>query len=201
LTFIIARQFGERIIVASDTMITDEKSTGPNTIPGRLKAISLSPAISVAYAGLSIQAIIAIRKAKGLAMAACQLPEIMDVFVPVTLSGETDFIVASHLPNAELRKIRHGIISHPQSAMSIGDQALVRRVLDLERIVSVGRIPWVSKDELKFTRAFSQLFMQDGVAINAGVGGVPKRTRRSKKKRLSSCIKPRSRFTTACYWY
>jgi hypothetical protein len=39
MTFVVARRFGERIHIVSDTMISDSTKLRPDVIPGRLKAI------------------------------------------------------------------------------------------------------------------------------------------------------------------
>jgi tRNA threonylcarbamoyladenosine modification (KEOPS) complex Cgi121 subunit len=46
----------------SDTMITDKGSARDNIIPGRLKSIVINSWLTISYAGLSTQAIDAIRK-------------------------------------------------------------------------------------------------------------------------------------------
>src|SRR4051794_36294601 len=124
MTIIIGRKFAERILIGSDTMISDNREPRHNIIPGRLKAVVLTGGFSAAYAGLSDQAINAIRSAK-IALSGSKPAQALQVLRAATEEhiGKLDFMVALHRPRAELRVIRNGVISDPCEAAALGDLA------------------------------------------------------------------------------
>lgn len=109
MTIVIARQFGEAIVILSDTEISDTHSVRGNAIPGRLKAIILNDGLSVAYAGHSDPALHAIRQVptlfceRGLDAVLQHLGQVTN-----TQGLDIDFVVASHHPTAEIRRIWPG---------------------------------------------------------------------------------------------
>src|SRR3954451_14228246 len=112
MTLIIARKLGRRIVIASDTMISDYDGTRQNVIPGRLKSVVLGPTFSVAYCGLANQCIDAIRSAQ-IAYLSTGVEEALKVLRCATdeHQGQIEFVVAVHSPLAELRLIGNGVIS------------------------------------------------------------------------------------------
>jgi len=57
LTLIAALKMSERIVVMSDTAISDRDAIRSNLIPGRLKSVVVGPKMTISYAGLSSQAL------------------------------------------------------------------------------------------------------------------------------------------------
>ena len=78
MTLVIGRQFFNRLVILSDTMISDEASTGTNIIPGRLKSIVLSQDIAVSFSGLANQACGTIRRLYGDVLNGLNLPSILE---------------------------------------------------------------------------------------------------------------------------
>jgi len=62
MTFVVARKFGDRIIVFSDTMISNRGAARQNIIPGALKSIVVHRYVSIAYAGSAPVALDAVRE-------------------------------------------------------------------------------------------------------------------------------------------
>ena len=62
MTIVAAMKFDKRIVVMSDTMISDSNELRNNVIPGRLKSIVINNWLTISDAGLSTQAIDAVRK-------------------------------------------------------------------------------------------------------------------------------------------
>ncbi len=174
MTVAIGKKFGDRIVIASDTMITNSNGTRNEIIPGKLKAIVLSSTISVAFANHANQAIEAIRKAKYAVEAGGGHASVIDILCS---EPSADFLVASHLEGGpKLQKITAGAISNDLAEAWIGNPEAVRMVSKAEAVL--GQTPSypsmaVTTEELHFCDAFHSLFLDQGVSLTQGVGGIP----------------------------
>lgn len=86
---------GTRIVVLSDTQITNRGSARPNILPGRLKSIVIHERMTLSYAGLSTQALDVIRR---LARAPLPTNRTIDVLLAASQEhrGDVDFLLCSH---------------------------------------------------------------------------------------------------------
>jgi hypothetical protein len=84
MTFVAAKRFGERILIASDTMISDLTGTRHDVIPGRLKAVVLDLQTTVAYAGLPDQGIDAIKRARELLSSGASISDVEQMLAATT---------------------------------------------------------------------------------------------------------------------
>lgn len=108
MTIVVARRFGDRISIMSDTMISDETGVRSNIIPGQLKSIIINKWLTISYAGLFVQAIDSIRniyrnKDITTTFAVNQLKK-----TTLEYEGEIEFIICSHEPDTRLIKISNG---------------------------------------------------------------------------------------------
>lgn len=164
MTLVAARRFGDRIIVISDTMISDSNATRRNILPGRLKCIVVDWHLSIAFAGPANAGIDAIRQGHGLFKATRNLNELLDYLVAESkrepdCDKRCDFIVSSHIHEPSLYKIWDGQISSGQPFQWIGQKSLLAGLAE-------------ATDEMSFFDAFSQ---NAGVAAgnaSQGVGGI-----------------------------
>lgn len=171
MTFVIARRFGDRIVMAADTMISSDQEARPDIIPGRLKIIILNQFVTAAYAGAANQGIDAIRAAKialdaggGLDRVACILRD-----ATINHANRLEFILASHLDGASLKRIWNGVISENLSRTSIGTRHLEDQLDHIAASAPKHALPIRSDEENAFHFALGQLF--SGVLIAEGVGG------------------------------
>jgi hypothetical protein len=171
MTFVAARRFGDRIVIAADTMISDDQDARHDVIPGRLKAVVLNSRMSVAYAGRPNQAIDAIRAAKRCLDAGGSEAGAEQILVAATLEhfGHLEFVLASHVAGASLKRIWEGRISFGLESVSIGQRSLDGRLANAEKSSALPVVPHEHEAESAFTSAFRQLF--DGVFVSEGVGG------------------------------
>ena len=160
MTLVVARQFGDRIIVLSDTMISDPDACGSSVIPGRLKSVIVSNEMAISYAGLTNQAIDIIRDARSSFLNKKDLSEIITILVTGTqrYRGLVDFIVATHMPTPALHKVADGQVSSGSDFYWIGDSKASSR---LYRIMNDSP-KWQGGDpgtaaEMDLTRAFIDL--------------------------------------------
>ncbi|QEA39337.1 hypothetical protein FGL86_09780 [Pistricoccus aurantiacus] len=121
MTIVAAMKFSDRICVLSDTMITDHGNTRHNIIPGRLKSIVINEWLTISYAGLSTQAMDAVRELYRddnltTAIAIDHLINVSGAY-----GGELDFILCSHENETRLVKVSNGKIFEGGSAYWIGN--------------------------------------------------------------------------------
>ncbi|MEZ5998889.1 MAG: hypothetical protein R3B98_09370 [Hyphomonas sp.] len=178
MTIGIGRKFGRRMVIATDTMITDKDEGRADSIPGRLKGIVLSPCVSVAYAGDADPALFAIRRAHQRLTETGNIEEVAAILVNASSRADIDveFILAFHesgLPS--LHKISALGISDDLDNCFIGDAQVVRDVLNGEQSQSAQAFPnlGIEGEEIRFHSAFHALFTDRGTQINRGVGGLP----------------------------
>jgi len=173
MTIVIARKFGDRILIASDTMITPKSGKRSPTIPGRLKAIIIDWKLSIAYAGLSEPAITAIRNVKLRRNSGECLSDTLEYLRECSRGGDVDFIVASHDDGPRLAKISNAIGYFDLAETAIGDTDLVKIVLGREDNVRARRQDFRSSGEQRFQKAFTDLFSESGTQLTGSVGGLP----------------------------
>ncbi len=178
MTIGIGRKFGRRIILLTDTMISDAQSVGFDAIPGRLKGIVLSPTVSVAYAGHADPAIYAIRQAKLTLIETSDPQAAAKILQNACLQQdhEVEFIIAFHENgNPHLHKITKRGISLDLDACFVGDAMVANAIIEIEQNTHLRSDirPEIEQSEYRFVDAFHALFQTQGIAIKKAVGGFP----------------------------
>ena len=158
MTLVTALKMDTRIVILSDTKIINRDHVRPNLIPGRVKAVVLSRTLSVAYAGLSSQALDAIREIYRRA------PNSLSVALEVLLRasklhlGELDFIICSHADpeRPRLIKVQSGQTYEGADFYWIGSARSANALSKLELEVSHyhGPITEQEKAESEYMRGF-----------------------------------------------
>lgn len=178
MTVGIGRKFGKRIVLSTDTMITDSNKGKTDPIPGRLKGIILNPTASIAYAGHSDPAIDAIANAR---INLLRTGDVLQAATPLIAASErtdidVDFILAYHI---EGRPFMHKITSNGMSddldTCFIGDPLVFQIVLELASTQESKAPPGlgIQDEEVRFHNAFDELFTEQGTHLNRNVGGLP----------------------------
>ena len=131
MTFVAAKRFGKRVIMMSDTMITDPCGTHQRIIPGQLKAIIVNPTTTIAFAGLSVQATDAIKDARCRLMAGASMAEIERELAATTTryEGKIDFLVVAHGDQVTLKRVWSGQVSGSLEQACIGQRNLLDSLL------------------------------------------------------------------------
>ena len=160
MTLVAALKMGTRIVVLSDTQIDNRDATRPNIIPGRLKSVVLNEALTVSYAGLSSQAMDAIRSVhRGLPQPTEQVFEAL-VEASGRHHGELDFILCSHeKPDApRLVKVSDGLVSEGADFYWIGNQSSASAFskLELPPVQGSNITEPMSLAEAEFSRRFHE---------------------------------------------
>lgn len=176
MTFVAAKRFDDRIVIASDTMISDLNGTSSDALPGRLKIITLTPKVTIAFAGLLDQSIDSIREAKSLLLQGSPLSHVEKALSEATarysFHGEgLEYILISHLEGVTLKRIWEGTISGNLDQTCIGDRDLFSTLLERESCGPLPIVPFRRENESRFSHAFMQLF--DGTFVSKKVGGIP----------------------------
>lgn len=170
MTIVAAMKFSDRICVLSDTMISNREGTGNNIIPGRLKSIVLNHWLTISYAGLSTQAIDAIRELYRNRDITTE--EAIQFLADVSRfhSGDLDFILCSHEKSVRMVKIANGIVFEGGDAYWIGSAQAAAELSKVELPnASCENLPdYISVNEMMFKNAFHD-FMR--VSRCEGVGG------------------------------
>jgi hypothetical protein len=171
MTFVVAKRFGERILIASDTMISDLEGTRHDVIPGRLKAVILDPKTTVAYSGLPDQGIDAVRQAKELLSAGRAITDVEQMLAAATAKfpEDLDFLIASHRDGVALKRIWEGTISCSLDETCIGERNLLSGVLKQESDSPRSVVPNEFEDEGRFLFGFHKLY--NGLYVSKSVGG------------------------------
>ncbi len=171
MTFVAAKRFGERIIVISDTMISDLTGTKDNIIPGALKSVVLNLHMTVAYAGLADQGLDAIIRARRSLEGGGNTSGVEKILAEATQKhfGMLEFIVVSHGDGVNLKRIWDGNISSNLDQTCIGQRDLLSAILAQEGAAQLSIIPHPFEDEVPFSTAFRKLF--NGIYVSDGVGG------------------------------
>jgi hypothetical protein len=123
MTLIVGEQFGDRLVVLSDTMITDISSIRSNIVPGQLKTIVINTNLSVSFAGRVGLALAAIRSLRSGLTEEFDIDMVLESFRTKTLAhhGEVEFLVASRIPFPRFYKISNGQKYFGSSRYWIGD--------------------------------------------------------------------------------
>jgi hypothetical protein len=171
MTFVAAKRFGDRVLIAADTMLSDPTGLPPDGIPGGLKAIILTPKVTVAFAGLVNPAIQAIKRAKEVLSAGGSVLDVEHGLLSATRDhlGQLEFIIASHENVAALKRIWDGRISESLPEACIGQRDLLTRLLEQEGEHPRSVVPHEFEDEGPFSFGFRKLF--NGLHVSDGVGG------------------------------
>jgi len=171
MTFVAAKRFGERVLIASDTMISDLTGMPHDVIPGRLKVITICPTITVAYAGLPDQGIDAIKAARLRWIETGKVSELETVLVGETQEyfGKLEFLLVVHQDGVSLKRIWDGRVSASLDQACIGQRDLLSALLALVGEVPHGMVPHEFEEESQFSSAFDRLF--SGIYISESAGG------------------------------
>tara|TARA_R110002049_G_scaffold220562_1_gene392108 strand:- start:550 stop:1482 length:933 start_codon:yes stop_codon:yes gene_type:complete len=178
MTIGIGRKFGRRMVLATDTMIIDNNTGRADSIPGRLKAIILSPYVSIAYAGHADPAIFTIRRAHQSLLETGNVREAAKILIEASSRTDVDveFILAFHEDGRPfMHKVTAQGISDDLENCFIGDAHVVRDVLQVEPSQRGQGSPDIGilVEESRFANAFHALFTDRGVQVSGSVGGVP----------------------------
>ena len=132
MSLVMAMQFGDRICILSDSMISDSNTTGHNVIPGQLKTIVLDKEVSISYSGSANKAIYKIREIRKDLRKRIYFEEILESLTEFTgdEKGDVDFIVSSHVGIPKLYKIADGQIHYGLEMYWIGNAEAAGRVLE-----------------------------------------------------------------------
>lgn len=170
MTIIVARRFDERICVMSDTMISSERFTKDNVIPGRLKSIVVNEWLTISYAGLSTQAIDAIRKLYRNSSITTNSAVQYLVDISTKYLNEIDFIVCSHENGVRLMKISNGTVNEGANFYWIGN---LQAATELSKVVipktEFNDLPYyMSVEEVIFKNEFNTYMRENQCK---GIGG------------------------------
>src|SRR5580658_3069023 len=165
MTFVVAKCFGERIYIASDTMISNSGKTRPDVIPGRLKVIILDAKTTVAYAGLADQSIDTIKLAKQRLSDGGNLLDVEQILAAATrkYEGQLEFLIASHHDGGTLKRIWDGCISSGLEQVCIGQRALLQMLIKQEKEVPQSIVPHEFEEECRFAQASESVRWPSGL--------------------------------------
>lgn len=171
VTIVAARRFGQRIIVLSDTMISDANARADNILPGRVKSIVLTKTLTISYAGLSSQALDTIRAIHRNPPGSVQ--SVIEILAARSrqFAGELDFLVCSHERSAALYKISDGEIFDGADFYWVGNPQAVSELsqLEVQEPRSETLPNYLPEEEIHFTNRFMK-YLREGRC--RGVGGV-----------------------------
>lgn len=124
MTIVVARKFGDRILMFSDTMIS-QPGMKPDIIPGQIKSVVLNLQISMGFSGRLVACLDAARRAKKSLESDGRLSNVIDILRSYSKNDDCDFIIASHQNGPEIFKIKNDKISESQIYHWIGDSDIV----------------------------------------------------------------------------
>lgn len=158
----MAMQFGGRICILSDSMISDSASIDDEVIPGQLKTVVLNKELAVSYSGPAEKAVGKIREMRQDLAKRVYFEEVLESLTEFTKNeGEgVDFILSSHISIPKLYKIAGGEIHYGLDMYWIGSQRAVSRVLkEMETGEPVtGSLPrGMTAGERRFREAFRKV--------------------------------------------
>jgi hypothetical protein len=133
MTIIIAQIRNDEILVLADTKVDDPIETGPNTMPGRLKIVTLGHRFTVAFAGAADPAHNAIRQV-GARISMKDFERAIECLKSWSLKYDIDFIAAYHQPRARLIRVRRGVALDVPDICSIGDTAPFSKYVEAARL-------------------------------------------------------------------
>lgn len=173
MTFVVARKFDQRILIATDTMTSSNpKRPRPEPLPGVLKAVVIDLHTSVSFAGSADLAHRYIRDAKRLYSERKSLPHLLDLLSEASKDYCVDFIVASHRPQAVLHVIKKGQVSADIDGCWIGDSDGFKMMPSLPVQKDIQIDPTFGTwEEAQFTREFLQMFEPGMTDLSITIGG------------------------------
>lgn len=95
MTLVAAIRNESRVVIMSDTAIFNKNAAHPNALPGRLKAVVLRQDLTISYAGLSSQALDAIREVRRLDLSPADAVDALQSACR-RYPDELDFLLCSH---------------------------------------------------------------------------------------------------------
>jgi hypothetical protein len=177
MTIVVARKFGDRIVMFGDTMITHPGMVNPDIIPGQVKSVILNLQISMGFSGKLVAGLDACRMAKKSLESGGRLSCVIDVLKNHSKNTDCDFIIISHQNGPELFKIKDNKISESQSSHWIGDSDIVNSFNNCSNIVdkSVDNILKLNPNltdcrtpEIQFFSAISHFFATPTISNEVG---------------------------------
>ena len=167
MTIVIVKKQGDDVLILADTMIGDANARGPNIIPGRLKAVTIGPRLTIAFAGNADPAAVAIKRARTAFMTS-GTEEALKVIRSDSSSGDTDYIAVSHEPAASVQLIRRGGCIEVDDICAIGTHQPFRAAIEEELLAA--------SDPDLFRGRLRHKFMDPlltGKHVTDGIGGFP----------------------------
>ena len=174
MTLVLARRFGSRIAVLSDTMISHKDWPAPKVFPGRLKSIVINKRLTLSYAGLSDQGTDVARDLRR------QPPSSTSALVDLLLvenrrhNDELDFILCTHEPETvpRLVKISGGAVSEGADFYWIGNRQAASEIsrLSMQSPTAENLPDYMTQDEADFRNRFLT-YLTSGAGVRHGVGG------------------------------
>ena len=160
MTLVLARKFGERIIVVSDTMISHRHAARQDIIPGTLKSLVVHRYASIAYAGSVATALDVIAEAKESLARGSNLKSVLE-FIRFSskkrkyMEQACDFIITSHISGATMYRVVNGELFGPLDRCWIGNPAPLPEIDQIEAslLPDAGDRGYVSAEESRFTNA------------------------------------------------
>lgn len=178
MTLVVAAQFGARIVVFSDTMISGDHLVRNDIIPGQLKSIILDGKLSVSYAGAVSTGLRVIREAKDLFSKNRNLSQVTEFIRSEALAVlstpyECDFLIVSHVHGPNITKISSGSISTGGTRYWIGNSEPIQKLGELEEAIPqpTSIPPHSSEKEFRFRQAMMNLLLEPAVHAESKVGG------------------------------
>lgn len=174
MTMVLAKQFGQRILMFADTAVSGGLDQRFEPIPGQLKAIVLDGRVSLAFSGHVGRALYAARRCHT-ALRERGFWEAVGVLrdhssADSGYDNAVEYVVASHLPKAELRIVRDGSISDPGEVFRLGDTNLADHIL---RVASDPESRRQIGEEAALSFALTHFLSDPDSPRASGVGGFP----------------------------
>jgi hypothetical protein len=177
MSIVIAAKFLDRIIVISDTMISDASKARSNIIPGQLKSVVLNGKLSISYAGSVATGLDVIQHSETIFSQTQDLKEVVEFIHHKNSSllrteWACDFIIVSHVQGPCMYRICDGAISHGADRYWIGNHEPIRNLSEMENSVPIPPdLQFFSPEEHKFRQAIHSLLFEPAVHTAGGVGG------------------------------
>jgi hypothetical protein len=181
MTIVVARKFGQRVLIVSDTMISETTAARQNIIPGTLKSIVISMDFSLAFSGNIATALDAIRETKEIYARRKNSDLAIDKLCEMSVRSaktdqDCDFLAVRHLSTrAELIRISGGKATVMEMGTFIGQPSVWEYLMKAERDIpldeSISRDEYSSPEEIRFQIAVNSLRIAPAEHASIGVGG------------------------------
>lgn len=175
MTICVARQFGKRVLLSSDTAISSLVGRKRTALGGALKCWRITPNLAVAYAGNPHVAndVLATMIRGGLDGGSCG--EVCSTLVRTTVGGAVDFLVVSHSERGtEIAKVTDGNVSLGLPAAHIGSHAAFSRIQErvgAELAERHGQALGQFREESAFSAGFASVIGEYVASGSDDVGG------------------------------